>query len=106
MTKINILGTIYEFKTGDLNERELAEADGICELYDKQIMVRKPEYMCGNTRSAKMNRFEHVVRHEIIHAVAKECGVPYVDDEDLVDWIAHIIPIVNDAAMLILQNIE
>ena len=45
--KINILGTEYSFKVGDLNERELAENDGICELHDKYILVRNPEYMCG-----------------------------------------------------------
>ena len=39
----------------------------------------------------------HGVRHELIHAVAQECGVAYGNNEDLVDWIAHIIPIVNKA---------
>ena len=97
MTEINILGTIYEFKTGDLNERELAEADGICELYDKYILLRSPEYMCGQSAQARQNRYDHVLRHEIIHAIAHECGVKYGDDENLVDWIAHIIPIVNNA---------
>ena len=104
MSKINILGTEYQFKTGDLNERELAENDGICELYDKYILVRSPDYMCGQSETAKLNRYEHVLRHEVIHAIAYECGVKYGDDEDLVDWIAHIIPIVNSAIMKITEK--
>ena len=97
MRKVNILGTEYQVKVGDLNERELAEADGICELYDKYILLRSPEYMCGQSAKSRQNRYNHVLRHEIIHATAHECGVPYGDDENLVDWIAHIIPIVNNA---------
>lgn len=97
MTKINILGTEYFVKDGDLNERELAENDGVCELYEKYILIRKPEYMCGLTDGARKERYNHVLRHEIIHAIAHECGVQYGNDENLVDWIAHIIPIVNKA---------
>lgn len=99
MSKVNILGTEYEFKIGDLNERELAENDGICELYDKYILVRSPEYMCGQSEQSRQNRYYHVIRHEIIHAIAHECGIQYGDDETLVDWIAHIIPIVNKAIL-------
>lgn len=93
MTKINILGTEYTVKHDDLNNEELAENDGMCKLYDKEIILRKEQYMCS------ASRYDHVKRHEIIHAVAHECGVQYGEDEALVDWIAHIIPIVN-AAML------
>ena len=39
----------------------------------------------------------HVMRHELVHALAEECGVAYGNDESLVDWIAHIIPHVNRA---------
>jgi hypothetical protein len=35
--------------------------------------------------------------HELVHALAEECGVSYGNDENLVDWIAHIIPHVNKA---------
>lgn len=87
--KVNILGTEYTIKHDDLNNEELEEADGLCKLYDKEIILREKQYMCSESR------YEHVKRHEIIHAVAHECGVQYGYDEALVDWIAHIIPIVN-----------
>lgn len=96
MTKINILGTEYNFATDDLNNPELAEADGICEVYDKKILLREKEYMSGNSDKGKENRYNHVLRHELVHAIAQECGVQYGNDEALVDWVAHIIPLVNE----------
>lgn len=97
MKKINILGTDYTFKVDDLNNEELATNDGLCRIYDKEIIVRATDYMAGLTEQSRQNRTDHVVRHELVHAVAQECGVSYGDNEDLVDWIAHIIPIVNKA---------
>ena len=94
---INILGTEYDFTRDNLNNPDLAEADGFCRVYDKQICVRERQYLSGKSEASKIFREEHVIRHEIIHAVAEECGVPYGDNENLVDWIAHIIPIVNKA---------
>lgn len=95
MKTVEILGTTYTYMEGDLNREELATNYGICELFDKKILIREREYMCGNTEEAKTQRFNHVLRHEIIHAVSQECGNQYGNDEALVDWIAHIIPIVN-----------
>lgn len=97
MKTINILGTDYTFKVDDLNNEELAANDGLCRIYDKEIIVRATDYMAGLTEKSKQIRTDHVVRHELVHAVAQECGVSYGDNEDLVDWIAHIIPIVNKA---------
>ena len=97
MKKINILGTDYTFKVDDLNNEELATNDGLCRIYDKEIIVRATDYMAGLTEQSRQNRTDHVVRHELVHAVAQECGVSYGDNEDLVDWIAHIISIVNKA---------
>lgn len=94
---VNILGTEYKFFYDDLNNPELAESDGICKLLDKQIIVRDKQYQPGDSDKAKQTRLEHVIRHEVIHAVAEECGVQYGNNEDLVDWIAHIIPVVNKA---------
>ena len=97
MKKINILGTDYTFKVDDLNNEELSTNDGLCRIYDTEIIVRATDYMAGLTEQSRQNRTDHVVRHELVHAVAQECGVSYGDNEDLVDWIAHIIPIVNKA---------
>lgn len=97
MKIISILGTPYTFKVDDLNNPELSTNDGLCRIYDKEIIVRATDYMAGLSEESRQRRTDHVVRHELVHAVAQECGVPYGDNEDLVDWIAHIIPIVNKA---------
>lgn len=97
MKTVNILGTPYSFKVDDLNNPELGKNDGLYRVFDKEIIVRATEYMGGISEESKQRRTDHVVRHELIHAVAQECGVAYGDNEDLVDWIAHIIPIVNKA---------
>ena len=101
---LNILGTEYTYMVDDLNNEELAENDGICRIYDKEIIVRDKQYMAGLTDKSKQARKDHVIRHELIHAIAQECGVSYGDNEELVDWIAHIIPIVNKAFFDIRQN--
>ena len=101
---VNILGTEYSYITDDLNNEELATNDGLCRIYDKEIVVREKQYMSGMTDKSKQYRKDHVIRHELVHAVAQECGVPYGDNEELVDWIAHIIPIVNKAFFDIRQN--
>ena len=97
MTKVNIKGQDYEVFRDDLNNPDLAENDGYCELYDKKICMRQREFLPGKSEEAKKLREEHVIRHELIHALAEECGVSYGDNENLVDWIAAIIPHVNKA---------
>lgn len=97
MTKLNIKGQDYEFFRDDLNNIDLASNDGYCKIFDKQICVRERQYLSGDCEESKKYREEHVVRHELIHALAQECGVAYGDDEALVDWIAAIIPHVNKA---------
>lgn len=97
MKKINILGTEYTFKVDDLNNPDLGTNDGFCKIYDKEIVIRQEEFMGGDYKNTRKKRADHVIRHELVHAVASECGVSYGNNEDLVDWIAHIIPIVNKA---------
>lgn len=59
--------------------------------------MREREYLGGDSEETKKHREEHVFRHELVHALAEECGVSYGNDEKLVDWIAAIIPHVNEA---------
>lgn len=106
MTEVNILGTKYSYREDDLNNPDLAGADGICELFDKEIIVRKKEFMAGKTEQARNYRFKHVLRHELIHAFAQEAGVQYGEDEALVDWIAAIIPRVNKAVAEVYKSEE
>ncbi len=104
--KLNIMGTDYEYTRDDLNNPDLAENDGCCLLFDKEIMIRKRQYLSGKSEKAKISREEHVIRHEVVHALAQETGVEYGDNEPLVDWIAHIIPYVNKAVDDIKKNEE
>lgn len=97
MTKVNIKGQEYEVFRDDLNNPDLGENDGYCELLDKKICIRQREFLPGKSEQSKKLREEHIVRHELIHALSEECGVAYGDDENLVEWIAAIIPDVNKA---------
>lgn len=106
MKTVSIFGTEYSFEESDLNNPELAQADGVCKIFDKEIIVRKPEYMGGSSSEAQEARYDHVLRHELIHAFAQECGVPHGNNEDLVDWLAHIIPAVNDAFAKLKGQVE
>ncbi len=94
---VNILGTKYEFRFAGTEESDLVNADGVCKVFDKKIIVRNQSLMGGDSQDAKKYRLDHVIRHELIHALAEESGVQYGNDEALVDWIAHIIPLVNSA---------
>lgn len=94
---VNILGTEYTYDTACEDLLAMSGHDGVCRCFDKQIFLRPKELMGAESEEGLEYRFEHVLRHELVHAVAEECGVAYGDDEVLVDWIAHIIPIVNKA---------
>lgn len=103
---INVLGTNYELEIDDLNRRDLGMNDGVCFVYDKRIVVREPKYMDGGDDRSKVGRFRHVIRHELIHAFAMESGVPYGDDEQLVDWIAAMLPKIAATARAIEERMK
>lgn len=98
--KLNIMGQMYELRHSDLNEPVLATNDGVCQVFDKTIILRKKEYMDGNPGQGQNYRYDHVLRHELIHAICEESGVQYGEDEALVDWIAHIVPKLNSLFLL------
>lgn len=95
--KINVLGTPCTVTEDDLNSPILANADGICKLIDKEIILRKQEYLCGDTEQGKQYRMEHVIRHELIHAFAEESGIIDTINEQITDWMAAMIPKINAA---------
>lgn len=94
---VNILGTPYTYDTACEDIGIMSGHDGVCRVFDKQLYIRTKELMCAESPEGFEYRFDHVLRHELIHAIAEESGVSYGDNEDFVDWIAHIIPIVNKA---------
>ena len=94
--EVSILGTKYEinYQTEEENPK-LETANGICEVYSKQIVIReiKPDKMSYDNIDEYKNK---VLRHEIIHAYFAESGLrtnsDYAENEELVDWIAIQIP--------------
>ena len=81
-----------------MNNPLLATNDGVTKTYERKIILRKVEYM-DDTGGADMKamRYNHVLRHELVHAIAFECGLDgsFGADETLVDWVAHIAPILE-----------
>lgn len=72
----------------------------------KKSFCEKKEFMDGYTEKGTEYRFDHVVRHELIHAFAEESGVSYGNDENLVDWIANMIPKINKCYEEIMRRKE
>lgn len=105
---INILGIEYEIKLCDLNCEELPDNDGVCQTYRKKILVREPKYMfkSDDLEEEKKERFKEVLVHELVHAYCRESGVHYDDDENLVDWIAFMMPKVVDSYNEIIRKLS
>lgn len=102
--KINILGTIYEFKlTKREDDPKLDNNDGYCDSSTKTIVVEDmiPE------KYSKANLEEYtkqVVRHEMIHAFLSESGLAtcsWADNEEMVDYFAIQLPKMVKAMKLI-----
>ena len=97
--KIDILGTPYDFVVSPDVEHG---SDGICDKYRKTITVLPASQMLDNDSDddSKKERFETVIRHEIIHAFMHESGMEqYCSDEVLVSYLACMIPRINKAAV-------
>lgn len=91
--QINILGTDYEFKH-DESVLNLG-ADGLCKQYSKKIIVAPEKSMLSDDgdEHEKKERYNQVVRHEIIHAFFDEIGLDcYSSDEILVNMLSCQIP--------------
>lgn len=90
--KVTILGMEYTIKVQDEKENpKLKEADGICELYSKEIIIGKVED--DETTFSDIQKYQKkVLRHEIVHAFLFESGLDgstdWARNEEIVDWIA------------------
>lgn len=94
MAKTNILGTEYTVKMDDLNNAFLENKDGYCATYEKQIVIRKPDLLLtdSNSAEAKGIRMQETIIHELVHGYCRQSAVFYDDNENLVDWIAQMLP--------------
>lgn len=91
--RVNVLGTDYEIvKASETECSKLAtmNANGLCELYSKEIILDSEMNPNSGKEFANFKEFEKkVLRHEIVHAFFHESGLDnYTTDEDLVNWIA------------------
>lgn len=115
--KVMIKGVEYTIKIANHSKSESAkqldqlDSDGLCLGCEPIIYVNGPQlmygrYVNGHTESLKrecINRFHHLLRHEIIHAFFKQSGlqenahslssdIGYPQNEELVEWLAANIP--------------
>lgn len=91
--QVSILGTKYLIRY--VSEKEYpklkkADASGLAELYQKELIINKDTMEEEDTTYANLESYKNkVVRHEIVHAFFHEAGLlNYCTDEKLVDWIA------------------
>lgn len=102
---IDILGTPYNIKFATSKEYpkfDLQDANGLAELYSKEIYIRTGYEDEPNCFNNIIDFRETVLIHEIFHAIFHECGLDkYSDDEDLVNFLAlqwyKIVDIMNKA---------
>lgn len=108
MTTTNILGTEYTVELADLNNTETSGVDGKCYCYEKKILLRHPKYLFSTNESVaiKNTRFREVLIHELIHAFNYESGCQYDNDEVLVDWMVHMIPMIVKRYNEIISQLE
>lgn len=98
MDIVNILGQDYKIKF--CNEEEfpklnLLDANGLAELYSKEIIINSGIQNGGNDKVLdNISSYENkVIRHEIIHCFFHEAGLTeYCYDEQLVEWLAIQLP--------------
>lgn len=93
---IDILGTPYNIKFATSKEYpkfELLDANGLGELYSKEIYIRTGYEADPNCFNNITEYREKVLRHEILHAIFHECGLTnYTEDETLIEFLAVQYP--------------
>lgn len=92
---INILGVPYKVRIvgRDNSKIKTLEADGLAELYSKEILLCQDEKDDENAFDNIGEYYHKVLRHEAFHALFAEMGIrKWFDDEELVDMLAMQYP--------------
>lgn len=102
---VTVLGTAYAVKIIPTDmDKQLRKCDGYCDEDMKRIVVDDlTDYDCYEA-AARDRRVKQNIRHELIHAFLFESGLghnfehkPIGHEETIVDWIALMLPKINDA---------
>ena len=72
--KIKILDTEYEITECDIGDERLEGIDGYSDYFGKYILLYK-EYLDHASDGEKAEHKKYVLKHEIIRAFWRECGV-------------------------------
>lgn len=103
-THVSVLDTEYRvFVTTEEEDSRLKGADGACDYYAKEILIRQnPDIW------QKRPYIEKVIRHEIIHAFLYESGLSinwehkeFGQEETVVDWFAIQIDKINKVVLAV-----
>ena len=99
MKTIYVLGQKYTVTTTtEEKDVRLHDADGICDKYSKEIVIRdlSEESKAPDAVRKFEDYVKKILRHEIIHAYFFESGMDvessYALNEELVDWMAIQLP--------------
>lgn len=91
--KISVLGTEYEIKIVGRNLVKMRDADGLAEIYSKEVLLCQDEKDDADVFNNIDDYYHKVLRHEMFHAFFAEMGVKrWFEDEDLVDMLAMQYP--------------
>ena len=90
---LDILGAKYNVRIVNRSNLKMQEADGIAEIYSKEILLCQDEKNDDNAFDNIEDYYRKVLRHEAFHAMFAEMGVrKWFEDEELVDMLAMQYP--------------
>ena len=90
---LDILGAKYNVRIVNRSNLKMQEADGIAEIYSKEILLCQDEKNDDNAFDNIEDYYRKVLRHEAFHAMCAEMGVrKWFEDEELVDMLAMQYP--------------
>lgn len=97
---VDVLGTEYSIsETNQINDTYLNDMDGYCDQTTKSIVIDTFKPCQGSVKNLDEYK-KQVIRHELVHAFLFESGLggnSWANDEEIVDWIAHMFPKLKEA---------